>query len=120
MIRPAPRLKLHRLGMAYVAFRVAGAKRWVYFGPFGSQAARAKYEAFVRRWPAQLNEMAPMGKWPAVRLLTFRGRTLSIARWAAETGLKATTIRYRLDRLKWTVERALTIPTRTSAIGTAG
>jgi integrase len=39
--------------------------------------------------------------------LTFRGRTLPITTWAEETGIPAATIRSRLFRLGWPVERAL-------------
>lgn len=118
-VRPVPKLKRHRLGMAYVAFRVRGVRRWVYFGPWGSAAARAKYAAFVRRWPAQTVEPRSPGTWPAPRLLTHDGRTQRLGAWAKETGLKASTIRYRLDVLMWTIERTLTTPRYGSHTGAA-
>jgi len=46
--------------------------------------------------------------------LTYQGRTQTIAAWAEETGLKDSTIRYRLRR-GWPVERALTTPVKGSA-----
>ena len=110
LIRVPPKLKRHPLGTAYVAFKVRGRRVYRYFGPFGSRAAEVKYAAWLRRWPAQLTEGPPPGRWPAVRLLTFRGRTQSLAKWAAQVGLKATTLRNRLDVQKWTLERALTTP----------
>lgn len=44
------------------------------------------------------------------RFLTFRGRTLTFAQWARETGLTSATIRNRIERGGWTVERTLTTP----------
>lgn len=45
-----------------------------------------------------------------INVVTFeyQGRTQSIAQWAAETGLKAQTIRARVLRYGWTIEKALT------------
>ncbi len=43
--------------------------------------------------------------------LTFKGKTQSIAQWSREMGLKEHTLSARI-RLGWTVERALTQPTR--------
>lgn len=42
------------------------------------------------------------------RYLTFHGRTLTVAEWADLLGLKAGTIRFRLDKAEWPVDRALT------------
>lgn len=44
------------------------------------------------------------------RLLTHGGETLSISDWAKRTGLSTTTITSRLDKLGWSVDRALTEP----------
>lgn len=41
------------------------------------------------------------------RRIQFRGRTMILADWSAETGIAAPTIRYRL-KSGWTVEDALT------------
>lgn len=46
------------------------------------------------------------------RLLTCHGRTMTLAEWAAETGMAAEAISQRLSRLGWTMERALCTPTR--------
>ena len=46
------------------------------------------------------------------RLITFNGETLCLAEWAERTGISAGLLQGRLTRLKWTVERALTTPTR--------
>jgi hypothetical protein len=47
------------------------------------------------------------------QLLTLDGRTMPMMQWASETGIKANTIWYRLDR-GWTVEDALTKPVQKS------
>jgi len=41
-------------------------------------------------------------------LITYKGETKSITAWARETGISRNTIRIRLERLEWGVERALT------------
>lgn len=40
--------------------------------------------------------------------LEFEGKTQTIAGWAEEKGIKYTTLENRLNRLKWSVEKALT------------
>lgn len=45
-------------------------------------------------------------------LLTFKGRTMQIHKWAAEVGLDAHLISDRIYRLGWPVERALSAPPR--------
>ena len=45
-------------------------------------------------------------------LITFKGETQTLSEWARRTGINQTTIRSRLDRLGWSTEKALTIPTR--------
>lgn len=45
------------------------------------------------------------------RMLTFRGETLSVTDWSLRIGVAASQIHGRLDRLGWSVERALTTPT---------
>lgn len=47
------------------------------------------------------------------RMLTFKGKTQPLKRWAREVGMCATTVRERL-KLGWTVERQLTQPSRLS------
>lgn len=44
------------------------------------------------------------------RVLTHDNETLPLAEWSARTGLTVATIRSRLDRLSWSVDRALTTP----------
>jgi hypothetical protein len=44
------------------------------------------------------------------RLLTLDGVTRTAAEWSEITGLMSWTIRQRIDRYGWTVERALTTP----------
>lgn len=45
------------------------------------------------------------------RILEFKGREQTIARWAREVGIKQTTLYMRINA-GWSVERALTQPTR--------
>ena len=45
-------------------------------------------------------------------LLTYQGKTQCIAAWAEQLGLNYGTLRSRLTKLKWPIERALTTPTR--------
>lgn len=47
---------------------------------------------------------------PRVRALTFDGRTMSIKAWSAEVRVPAPTLRDRLDKCGWSVEKALTTP----------
>jgi hypothetical protein len=44
------------------------------------------------------------------RMLTAFGRTQCLTDWAAERGLRIITLKDRLDKLGWDVERALTAP----------
>lgn len=46
------------------------------------------------------------------RVLVHDGRTLTLAEWARETGLNSHTVANRIDRLGWSVQRALTTPPR--------
>lgn len=46
------------------------------------------------------------------RVLAHDSRTLTLAEWSRETGLNSHTIANRIDRLGWTVGRALTTPPR--------
>ena len=44
--------------------------------------------------------------------LTFNGKTASIADWARKTGISASAIRQRINIYGWSVEQALTIPSK--------
>ena len=44
------------------------------------------------------------------RLLTYKGKTQSIAEWTRELGFKKNTLDNRLNKLGWTVEKALSTP----------
>jgi hypothetical protein len=52
-----------------------------------------------------------MNGFNPARMITHNGMTRSIEKWSAITGLKAVTIRKRLDA-GWTVELALTLPAK--------
>lgn len=45
-------------------------------------------------------------------LLTFQGRTQTLARWAREVGLEPDTLCARISKMGWTTEKALTTPPR--------
>lgn len=44
--------------------------------------------------------------------LTFSGRTETISEWARQSGIPKDTLRYRISKLGWSVELALTKPVR--------
>lgn len=49
------------------------------------------------------------------RLIAFHGEVLCLAEWAARAGIHRRTIARRLDVLGWSLERALTTPSRGGA-----
>ena len=61
------------------------------------------------RWATAQEQMANVRY---NRKLTFQGRTLCLAEWSREVGIKDATIRKRLDIHGYTVEEALTIKVR--------
>jgi hypothetical protein len=54
------------------------------------------------------------------RLLTLNGRTQTLIEWAEETGIHRQTIKMRIDRCGWSVERALTEPVKWKGSGKHG
>lgn len=52
------------------------------------------------------------------RYITFNGLTLSISEWAERTGLSKVTIRDRIERAGWSIDRALTARPRKKADST--
>ncbi len=46
------------------------------------------------------------------RIIEFQGQRLNTHQWAEKTGIKYWTLRSRLFQSKWSVEKALTIPTK--------
>lgn len=49
------------------------------------------------------------------RLLTYNGKTQSIAMWAEEIGIDYKTLWHRIVRQEWSVEKALTTPLQASS-----
>lgn len=45
------------------------------------------------------------------RMLTYAGKTQTLEQWARETGINRQTIRNRIDKFHWSVEKALTTKT---------
>ena len=67
----------------------------------------------VRINPAQLVSLDPhvylrIDRYRNSSPITFDGRTQTLVEWAAEVGLNVLTLRNRLNRMSWPVERALT------------
>lgn len=112
--RPCPRMRVHHaLRMAYVAWRVGPTRIVKYLGPAWSEKAEAMYRRFCRAWESQtVGILLRRGRWSTPRLLTHDGKTLSVAKWAKLVGVRAGTIRWRLDVLGWSVEQALATPAR--------
>lgn len=46
------------------------------------------------------------------RMITAFGETKNLSKWARETGIPLTTIKARIDRLGWSVEKALSKPVK--------
>lgn len=57
------------------------------------------------RWADRFTQMR---NTRGVRALTFRGRTQTMVEWAEEFGLNYSTLRARLNKYGWPIERALT------------
>lgn len=65
------------------------------------------YEPSNCRW---LTHMEQANNKSNVPLITFAGKTLSLAQWSVETGINYGTLRERVLKLGWSTERALTSP----------
>lgn len=48
------------------------------------------------------------------RWLTYNGETLCMSHWAKKLGMGRLTLITRIDKLNWSIERALTVPLRGS------
>lgn len=49
---------------------------------------------------------------PHARQITYNGVTDSLYGWASKLGLKEQTLRKRIDKLEWSMARALSTPAR--------
>lgn len=61
------------------------------------------------RWASRLEQARNRR---SSRRLTFAGKTMCLAAWAEELGLRPGTLSARLNNLKWSVGRALTAPVK--------
>ncbi len=70
-------------------------------------------ECALKGWPANTawETYAQQGRNKSNnRLLTHDGRTQTLTDWSKELGMDHTTLRQRLDKCKWSLERAMTTP----------
>ena len=117
MRRPCPVLRFQRAtNQAYIAFKLNGVRRTLYFGVWLSPAAEVAYAKFERSWPRPLFDTPPPKPRPAPRLLEHDGRVQTLTAWAREVGLKRSVLAYRVDFLGWPIGRAITTPSRTKAV----
>ena len=61
------------------------------------------------RWTLQLVQVRNT-RWN--RVLTFYGKTKCLSEWAESLGIQRKTLAMRLDKLGWSLEKALTTPAR--------
>ena len=52
-------------------------------------------------------------------LITYKGITKTMTEWAREVGLPPCVVQYRLNKAKWSVEKALTEPIRNTKFGSS-
>jgi len=71
------------------------------------------YEPGNCRWATRAEQL---GNTRCCRVLTFNGKTQNVTAWAEETGIPRNCIYFRIGRLGWSVEEALTQPSRALSI----
>lgn len=49
-------------------------------------------------------------------LITYNGKTQSLSQWAAEKGLKRSTLEQRINKYHWNIEKALTTPAKNNKV----
>ena len=64
------------------------------------------YEPSNVRWATRSQQIRNSSK---ARYITFNGETHTIGDWEVLTGIKRRTIQARLDKLKWPIEKSLTL-----------
>lgn len=97
-------------------------ERWMSFENFLSDMGSRPPGHTLDRIKSELNYEPGNCKWSTVteqnrnrrdnRVIVFGGKSQPLAVWEEETGIGARTIQMRIDKLNWTVERALTTPAR--------
>ena len=84
--------------------------------PYGALYMRLTGKASgMSKWTVEEAFSTPVGGRPNSELITFKGETKTLVKWAKQIGVKPDTLHQRLHRLNWTVERALTKTTRPKA-----
>jgi hypothetical protein len=67
------------------------------------------YEPDNCRWA---NQTTQANNTRSNRRIEFNGLSLTVSEWGRATGIKSSVIRDRIDRYGWTIEEALTKPTK--------
>lgn len=101
-------------------------KEWSTYEEFIAEVGRSKIGDRLIRIDSSLPLGKGNAKWytPAFEhinpttstMLTYSGETMTMREWAKKKGMKYETLYQRIGRLGWSVENALTIPTRNRAI----
>ena len=103
----------------YGGLGVAYSQRWESFSGFLADMGVRPDGTSLDRWPDKAGDYEPGNcRWATAlqqannrrnsALLTYMGRTQTIAEWAAEIGLNKNTLTSRVRRLGWPIDAALT------------
>jgi hypothetical protein len=94
---------------------------WVYQGKkqtisMWAEDTGLSYDTLYRRWTLGWEIERILTTIPiapnATQKYTHEGETLSLYQWSKRNGIHRTTLRYRIIKLGWSIEKALTTPTK--------